>query len=639
MTLTATTLLTLALVTGAALAATEDLGHGFAHHGVATPVSNHRGIVCTVDGSGRDVLLVWLFDHTGGYALLLIDAETGKAEQFPVPFPPGGDCPYSSILSSRNRFYTHFNSWFCEFDPVKRAFTFHQQTKPQMAMGMTEDDRGVIWSVTYPNSGVVSFDPATATLHDYGWVYNQNWAQYQRYVAADDTGWIYFGLGNTASQIIAFDPQAGKGMPVLPEEERAKGTGWVYRDLDGKVYGKALWDNEHDWYELYRGQARKLGREHAYQPKPIITSSQGLFHSVFPDGKIARQCDLTERRLVIEDPKAGTTRELHFDYTSEGAHVMGLCTAPDGTICGGTAFPMRFFSYSPKTDLWINRESYGQWNTVARQGDHYLVGGYGGGFLLDWDPAQPWVSTVKGKAGCNPQYLIETEPAINRPHRLLPLPDGHTVVLTGTPQYGYTGGGMLIWDRATGEHTLLEHTSLHPEQSTLALVALPGGKLLGGTTTAAGTGGEKKATEAEMYQLGLAERRIDWRASYFPGAQDYSDLCLAPGGLVYGVVDYHTFFVFDPVKRELVHIEDCAPTLGRTNGQQGPRIFVTSPDGQVYMLFQKGIVRVEPETFELKLLAESPVPIGPGGDWLDGRIYYASGSHVYSYRVAPTATP
>ena len=25
-------------------------------------------------------------------------------------------------------------------------------------------------------------------------------------------------------------------------------------------------------------------------------------------------------------------------------------TAPDGTICGGTAFPMRFFSYNPETD-------------------------------------------------------------------------------------------------------------------------------------------------------------------------------------------------------------------------------------------------------------------------------------------------
>jgi hypothetical protein len=64
--------------------------------------------------------------------------------EFPMPFPPGGDCPYASILSSGNKFYTHFNNYFAEFDPVKRAFTFFYETAPQMAMGMTEDNTGVI---------------------------------------------------------------------------------------------------------------------------------------------------------------------------------------------------------------------------------------------------------------------------------------------------------------------------------------------------------------------------------------------------------------------------------------------------------------------------------------------------------------
>ena len=39
------------------------------------------------------------------------------------------------------------------------------------------------------------------------------------------------------------------------------------------------------------------------------------------------------------------------------------------------------------------------------------------------------------------------------------------------------------------------------------------------------------------------------------------------------------------------------------------------------------------------MLAESPVPIGAGGDFLDGRIYFASGSHLYSYQVPPAAQP
>ncbi|HSW45081.1 MAG TPA: hypothetical protein VLM89_05875, partial [Phycisphaerae bacterium] len=109
--------------------------------------------------------------------------------------------------------------------------------------------------------------------------------------------------------------------------------------------------------------------------------------------------------------------------------------------------------------------------------------------------------------------------------------------------------------------------------------------------------------------------------------------CPGPNGLVYGVADRTRFFVFDPVKRKVIHEQETKTRLGLTNSQQGPRIFVTDPKGAVYMLFVKGICRVEPGTFEIMLLAESPVPVGAGGDYHEGRIYFASGSHLYSYKV------
>jgi hypothetical protein len=626
-----------ALTASVALAATEDLGKGFLHHGVATPVSNHRGTVATVDGQGRNIVLVWLFDHRGGYALLLIDAETGRSDEYPMPFPPGGDCPYSSILSSRNKFYTHFNSHFVEFDPAKRAFTFHHKTAPQMAMGMTEDDNGLIWSVTYPQSGVVSFDPKTRQFKDYGHVHSENWAQYQRYVAADDTGWIYFGIGSTSSHIIGFDPGTGKARPMIPENERVRGTGQVYRDVNGKVYGHPGGGGD-NWYELYKGRARKIGKSPGLQKKPIITSSQGLFHAAFPDGKRLKSCDLVERILTVEDPKTNKVKKLSFDYHSEGAHVMGLAVAPNGTICGGTAFPMRFFSYDPAADKWTNRACYAQWNTVARQGDRFFVGGYGHGVLLEWDPASDWVPTEKGKADANPLFLTQSHPTINRPHDLLAHPDGKTMVLAGTPGYGYTGGGLLFWDRQTKKQTLLEHTDILPEQSTMSLVALPGGKLLGGTTTSAGTGGEKKAKQAELYIMDMASKKVEWHEPVLPGLQVYSDLCPAPNGLVYAVAAQERFFVFDPAKRKVVHEQNTLAAFGRTNWQQGPRIFVRDSEGTVYMLFTKGIARVEPGAFRITMLAESPVPIGPGGDYYKGRIYFGSGSHIYSYEL-PKRSP
>jgi hypothetical protein len=621
------------LVIGTLPGATEDLGNNFLHHGVATPFSNHRGTVATIDGNGRNVVLVWLFDHRGGYALLLIDAETGKSEEFPLPFPPGDDCPYASILSSDNKFYTHFNNFFVEFDPVKRAFTFSHETKPQMAMGMTEDDYGVIWSVSYPNSGVVSFNPKTREFKDYGHVYAQNWPQYQRYVAADGAGWIYFALGNTSSQIVAFDPANGLAKPMLAEGDRKTGSAYLYRDIDGKVYGQSLRSEDGLWYEFYKGSGRLIGKHDSMRPKSIITGSQALFYVEFPDGEKIKECDLIERRLVIEDPRTNSVRELRFEYTSEGAHIMGVAAAPDGSISGGTAFPMRFFIYSPRLDEWMSHEAYGQCNTVGQQGDRFFVGGYTHGFLLEWDPSHPWVGTQKDKPDGNPLFLTDCAPTIYRPHRLFMHPDGKTVIMAGTPDYGYTGGGLLFWNREKRTRVLLTHTDIIPQHSTVSLAALPKGKLLGGTTTSPGTGGEKKAKEAELYIMDMASRTLDWHEVVFQGVQEYSDLCMGPKGLIYGIADRRKFFVFDAAKRTVVYERDVSTDFGPTTGQQGPRIFVRGEEGTIYVLFVKGITRVEPTSYALTMLALAPVPIDAGGDYLDGRIYFASGSHLYSYKI------
>ncbi len=612
---------------------TEAMGNGFFHHGVATPISNHRGTAVTVDGEGRNVVLIWLYDHRGGYALLMIDAETGKSEEFPMPYPPGGDGPFAAILSNRNRYYTHFNSHFVEFDPEKRTFTFHHKTVPQMAMSMTEDDDGRIWSGTYPNSAVASYNPRTGEFRDYGNLYDQNWRQYPRAIAADDTGWVYFGIGSTASQIISLDPDTGKAEPLLVESERSQAHAPVYRDLNGKVYGHTSGGSEDGWMELYRGVRTDVGKIENRREKPIIAGSQGLFHTDFPDGRRMVACSLVDRTLDVEDPRSGETRRVSFDYSSEGAHIMGVATAPDNTVCGGTAFPMHFFSFNPEDDTWTNRPALGQWNTVAREGGMFFIGAYTHGLLEEWDPARPWVHTERGKTGCNPDLLFECHEVINRPHMLLAHPNGRTVVLAGTPGYGLTGGGMLFWDRQTRKHTLLEHTDVLPDQSTMSLVPLPGGKLLGGTTTSAGTGGEQKAREAELYIMDMETKRLDWHAAVFPGVQGYTDLCSGPHGVVYGIVNRRRFFVFDPGDRRVVHQEELESEFGPTTSQQGPRVFVTAPDGAVYILFTKGVAVVETDTYAIRMLAESPVPIGPGGDILNGRIYFGSGSHVYSYRV------
>lgn len=612
-----------------------DLGKGFFDHGVTYPVSSHRGCVATVDGNGRNVVLLWLYDHRGGYALLMIDAETGKSEEFPIPFKldvPYGDTPYSSILSSKNKFYTFYNNNFVEFDPVKRAFTFTTPASPQMAMAMTEDDHGVIWAVTYPKSGVVSFNPETREFKDYGYVYNQNWRQYPRNLVTDDKGFLYFSLGNTASQIIIFNPAAKEAKPVLPEAERKRGAAFVYRDLNGKVYGKALYSLNDEWYEFYKGEARKIGKHDEMNPRKLITGSQGLFHQDFPDGKKIKTLDLENRILVVEDPQKKTEKKVSFDYTSDGALVMGVGTSPDHTIVGGTTFPMRFFRYNPKTDKFDNAEAFGQFNASASQGDRFYFGSYSQGALLEWNPSKPWVNTKVGEK-TNPLHIAASSLVTHRPHRILAYTDGKTVIMSGTPEYGYTGGGLIFWDRKKEDPIVVKDSAIILDQSTMSMAALPGGKFLGGTTTQPGTGGEKKAKEAELYIMDVVSKKVEWHAALIPGVQNYSDLCVGADGLIYGIAETTKFFVFDPVKRTIIHQENVESTFGRTTSAQSPRILISGSNKNIYILFVKGIVKVEPETFKLSMIAESPVPIIAGGDYLDGKIYFISGSHLISYKL------
>lgn len=598
-------------------------------HGVATPLSQHRGMVATADGEGRDVMLVWLYDHRGGYALLMIDAETGRTRQIATPYPWGGDGPFASLLSSRGRYYTLFGGHFSEFDPQSRAFTFVHKTAPRMAMSLTEADDGTVWAATYPNTGLVSFDPKGRQMREVASANRENWAQYPRSLAAGSDGWIYVGIGTAAAQLLAHDPRSGETRALLDADQRGAGTGVVRRDVSGKVFGEIPTPKGPRWFELAGGRAFPLETRPAFQPKPVIAGDQGLFHPRFPSGRVAESCDTVERTISVREAGTGERKTAGFEYSGDGAHIVSLAAAPDGTITGGTSFPMRMFSYDPKRDAWENRPAFGQFNTLARQGDRLFVGGYGHGFLLEWNPANPWAATAKSGGG-NPAFLTECAPTINRPHDLLPMPDGRTVVLAGTPGYGLTGGGLLIWNRASGSRRLLHHKQLLPDQATMSLVALSPQKLLGGTTIEAGTGGERKAKEAELYILDLETGKITWRSAVEPGAQSITDLAPGPRGLVYGFSDRTRFLVFDPARREVVHTADLKDSFGPVVTGQGPRALIRDERGRTFVLFQRGVTRIDDASFALQWVAKSPVPATASGDILGGRLYFAGGSHLYS---------
>lgn len=631
-----------------AMGRTRDLGNGFKDHGAFGDVAKSRGMVCTEDGEGNPVVLVWFFDHRYAYALGVINALTGEIER--IPRPIGHDCPFSSILGSNGRYYTYFGGHFLEFDPEEREFSVVQKgpDDARRARSMTEDDEGRIWAALSPNTDVISYHPQTGELKEYGSVYQHPSRQFPQYIAADDKGWIYVGIGLSVGEIVMLNPATAEATPVVPEDERVgtsqdvRGRHPVFRDRNGKVYGYTLLaDGGRQWYELYEGKARKLQEAPEIDEKPIITGSQGLRHRQLPNGERVKELDLADGRLVVEDPESGDTRSFEFDTGAEGGAAMGVAAVPGGTLAGGTYIPHQFFNYDPKSDAWTRRDCYGQWNTVRATDKLVYISTYTRGTMLEWEPSRPWVPTKKNNPDSNPRRLPGTyaAPELGRPYALLAHPQGRYVIAGGFPGYGCTGGALVFYDRQADSAQIIPHEDLIPWHSTMSLVALPDGKVLGGTTPRPSNGGVRKAEgDAELYILDPATQQIEWHEAVIEGAYRYDDMIMGPDGTVFGIIDRTRLFVFDPANRTILHEADLSEDFGETVYQQGPRIFVKVPDGRIFILFDRGIAQLDTDSYEVTMVAEPSFGLGQGGAYLDGRLYFAAGSHgahLYSWKVPP----
>lgn len=311
---------------------------GFADHGVPTQVAQTRGIVSTTGPAGEDVVLTWLQDWRGGFSLMMVNATTGATEQFQTPFDPNGDEPAAVYLSSKNRFYTLFNNYFIEFDVATKRFSFVGQTQGKTAMSLTEDGGGRIWAATYPNNQLVAYTPDSGAVEEYGAVANESWAQYPRSIAVDQQGWVYVGTGMAASQIYAFNPTSRTAQPLIPTPQRISGQAVVTQADTNVVYGS----NGNGRYILSNGKATGLGPNDKTAASSLKTGAQNLTDRNFPSGRRLVDIDMHTRRLVTRSPD-GQNQEVAFDYTTEGASLTFVCTMEDGTVCGGTRFPMHTF--------------------------------------------------------------------------------------------------------------------------------------------------------------------------------------------------------------------------------------------------------------------------------------------------------
>lgn len=592
---------------------------GFVDHGIPTPVAQTRGVVSTVDQSGQDVILTWLQDWRGGYAILMVNAETGASQQFDVPFKPDGDEPSAIYLSSKNRLYTLFNSQFVEFDVASKRFTFHGKVNGKTAMSLTEDKDGRIWAATYPNNQLVSFNPQSSSLQNHGQLAKESWTQYPRSIAVDAHGWVYVGSGLAASQIYAYNIQSHATQALLSSSQRVSGTAVVTQSQSNVVYAR----NGRQQFMLTNGKASGLSAGAQVAESNLKGGAQNLVDREFPSGRRLVSVDMHDRTLVTRDA-SGQQKTVKFNYTTQGAALTFVCATGDNKVCGGTRFPMHTFYYNASDNKFDSKQLPRQPNVMAALGSRLYVAAYPDGKLFQ--------ESENGKNEFS--EVLNAYPSINRPHAMLIMGGGSQIALAGTPEYGTTGGGMMFWNRSSGQKSRIDHWHLVPNHSVQAMVELSNGMLLGGTTVAPGTGGVTKATDSsELFLMDANTHEVRWRGAPVPGAKTITDLMVGTDGLVYGLADSVDLFVFNPNNRQVVSVNRFSKDLGPSVYAQGTRAFVKGADGSIYVLLYNGIGKVDAKAHTVSRVVSSPVRITVGGAAANGRIYFGSNNHLYSWKA------
>ena len=592
---------------------------GFVDHGIPTPVAQTRGVVSTVDQSGQDVILTWLQDWRGGYAILMVNAETGASQQFDVPFKPDGDEPSAIYLSSKNRLYTLFNSQFVEFDVASKRFTFHGKVNGKTAMSLTEDKDGRIWAATYPNNQLVSFNPQNSSLQNHGQLAKESWTQYPRSIAVDAHGWVYVGSGLAASQIYAYNIQSHATQALLSSSQRVSGTAVVTQSQSNVVYAR----NGRQQFMLTNGKASGLSAGAQVAESNLKGGAQNLVDREFPSGRRLVSVDMHDRTLVTRDA-SGQQKTVKFNYTTQGAALTFVCATGDTKVCGGTRLPMHTFYYNAGANKFDSTQLPRQPNVMAALGSRLYVAAYPDGKLFQ--------ESENGKNEFS--EVLNAYPSINRPHAMLIMGGGSQIALAGTPEYGTTGGGMMFWNRSSGQKSRIDHWHLVPNHSVQAMVELSNGMLLGGTTVAPGTGGVTKATDSsELFLMDANTHEVRWRGAPVPGAKTITDLMVGADGLVYGLADSVDLFVFNPNNRQVVSVNRFSKDLGPSVYAQGTRAFVKGADGSIYVLLYNGIGKVDTKAHTVSRVVSSPVRITVGGAAANGRIYFGSNNHLYSWKA------
>jgi hypothetical protein len=353
------------------------------------------------------------------------------------------------------------------------------------------------------------------------------------------------------------------------------------------------------------------------------TPSTALSGARLRDGRVVSAATV-DGDYELTSP-AGHVQKGKFTYTGDGAGVFIVSNGPLGRIYGGSYMPCQIFWYDPATGATENPgnpcEVGGEIYSMLDHHGSLYVCGYPGSFLSKWDPSKPW--DYGREPGKNPQGFGPLGPGHLRPRAMVQGPE-ERLYIGSYPEYGKHGGAVAVWDPA--QDKLIDNfQNLIKNQAIASLVYdAKTGLVFGGSSTAGGGGTTPIEKEAKFFAFDPAAKSLVLEEAPFEGVQDIRTLVLA-GRRIFGIAGDNRLFVYDVDSKQYVHkadlalasVRDCSMGLWK--------------DGRIYGITEKEVFRIDPETFQLDVVAKYPGTIRCGFAIDDRGIYFGEDVKLMRY--------
>jgi hypothetical protein len=429
-------------------------------------------------------------------------------------------------------------------------------------------------------------------------------------VASKD-GFIYAGIGSSKVNIAAYEIRTGQHREILPPDAQGVGFARVYRSADGSIYG-AVGKRE---FHLTQWNATELESGHTVPP----AARNAL--------RDARTLSLSDNNgvlaLTVTNPTTHTKVEHEIAYQGHKLLLFRIGFGPDSVLYGSSALPSAFIKSNINRHRLeeIGSVGSGEVYSFLSHGQHLLMGAYGGlSTLMSYQPNVPFhPATESGNPVLVP--LKNGNPGW-RPMAMIAGPDGNVYVGV-VAGYGQLESPLIAWNVETG--SVQQNDGIVHDQSIVTLAAWHD-LIVGGTTVKGGEGSHPTQTSAHLFLWNPKTRQKEFEIVPVSGAANITDLVTAQNDLVYGVAG-NTLFEFNP----------ASGTITKTKTLPSWSLIYNSVSvdgaGRIWGLAHNGIFMIDTATFNALLVASSPVPITGGFALKNGKVYFISGSAVYSYTM------